>query len=47
MDTKSWQHMTSEDMLQHAKESLKDPKKLTEEEEIEYDADHGYFDDDD
>ena len=38
--------MTVPDMLQHAKESLKDTKEMTEDEKIEYDAEHGYFEDD-
>ena len=44
--SKTFQNMTADDMLEHAKESLKDTTPLTPEQEDEQDAEAGYFEDD-
>lgn len=38
---------TAEQLAKEMDEATKNPKKLTEEEKIEYDAEHGYEEDDD
>lgn len=45
-DKKTFKNMTVDEMLEHAKEALNHVKERSEEEEIEEDAEDGYFDDD-
>lgn len=46
-DKKTWQQMTPDEMVQHAKDNLQHLQELTPEQEAEQDAEMGYFDDDD